>query len=395
MSDRNISRRKFLKASATAIAGVALVSCTPSATEVPAAATTPSSVPEATSASETAKTIGVVIWSTSGTAALQVIDLLDRASKVTDIKIEVLASGYNADAQLKDVENFAAKGVNGIMICNCSEEVVAKTADICEENKIYFGQFFRNLTKPEIKDRVFSSPYYVGNTHEDEVGTAYQLGKTIADLGIKNVAITTGPHGDSTAENRYAGLKQAFDEFGVTILAEQWDVTTGEQAATASQNFISTYPELELIATMYSVEAIKAAYTAIKNAGKEGKIKIAAQDTTGDAEFDVPMLSSGEAIMAGGHIVDPLFTYMMLANAIQGTPLSDKPFECKITQITFTPERADVYFTQMEQGTQLLGFNEEEFKLMYKKTNPSATADSLIEMCANWSVEDFKKRRGL
>jgi ribose transport system substrate-binding protein len=384
-----------LKLSALTVAGATLAACAPTAQPAEAPAATEAAAGTEAPAAAGGKTIGVVIWSTTGTSALQVISTLEKAAKVTGVKIEVLASGYNADGQLKDVENFAAKGVNGIMICNSSEEIVAKLADVAEQNKIYFGQFFRNLTKPEIHDRVFSSPYYVGNTHEDEPGTAYILGKTIADMGIKNIAITTGPHGDSTAENRYSGLKKALDEFGVNVLAEQWDVTTGETAATACQNFISSYPELELIATMYSVEAIKAAHTAIKNAGKEGQIKIAAQDTTGDAPYDLSLLESGQAIMAGGHIVDPLFTYMMLANAVQGTPLSDKPFEAIITQIVFTPERAKIYFNQMEKGNELLGYNDEEMKQMYKGTNPNASAELLIQMAKDWSVEDFKKRRGI
>ena len=380
-----------MKLSALTLAGASLASCAPAPqpTEEPAPAATeaPAGLPE--------KTIGVVIWSTTGTSALQVLSTLEKASKFTNCKIDVLASGYNADAQLKDVESLAAKGVDGIMICNSSEEVVAKLADVAEQNKIYFGQFFRNLTKPEIHDRVFSSPYYVGNAHEDEPGVAYNLGKAIADLGIKNVAITTGPHGDSTAENRYAGLTKAFNEFGVTVLAEQWDVTTGEQATTASQNFISSYPELELIATMYSVEAIKAAVTAIKNAGKEGKIKVAAQDTTGDGPYDLALLASGNALMAGGHIIDPLFNYMQLANAVQGMPLSDKPFECIITQIIFNAKRAEIYFNQMEKGNELTGYNEDEMKLMFKGTNPNATAELLIQMAKDWSVEDFAKRRGI
>ena len=338
------------------------------------------------------KTIGLIIWGTTGTAALQEIELLNKAAEVTGVKVEVLASGYNADAQLQDAENFVATGVDGILICNSSEEVVAKIADLCEENEIYFGQFHRSLSKPEIVERVYNSPYYVGASFEDEEGTAYILGKTIADMGIKNVAITTGPHGDSTAEGRYAGLKKALDEFGVNVLAEQWDVTTGEAAVTATQNFMTSFPELELVATMFSVEAIKGAYTAIENAGKD--IKIAAQDTTGDTEFDVGALSSGKAIMAGGHLVNPLFSYMLLANAIIGQPLSDKPVEAKLTQIVFTPERAEVYFSRMEQGTSLLGYTADEMKMMFRGTNPDVTAEDIVNMAAAWSVEDFLKRHG-
>jgi ribose transport system substrate-binding protein len=364
----------------------------PSASSEAPAVSSEAPVASSEAPADTEKTIGVVIWGTTGAAALQELDLLTRASKITGVKIDVLASGYNADAQLKDIENFAAKGVDGIMICNCSEEVVAKLADICEENKIYFGQFHRNLTKQEIKDRVYGSKYFVGNTCEDEEGTSYILGKTIAEMGIKNVAITTGPHGDSTAEGRYAGLKKAFDEKGVKILGEQWDVSTGETAASAAQNFISSNKDLELIATMFSVEAIKAANTAINNAGKKGKVKLAAQDTTGDAEFDLQLLTSGEAIMAGGHLVDPIFTYMMLCNAINGTPLSDKPIECRLTQIVFTPERAQIYFKQMEQGNTLLGYGDEDFKKMFKKTNPDITVDALVKMATDWSVEDFLAR---
>lgn len=343
------------------------------------------------------KTIAVSMWNTTGPSAVLCLGIVERAAKISGVKIVAMADDYNADNQIRNTENFAAMGVDGIMHCNAADEVMAKVADIAAEEKLLFGQYFRTISKPDIKKYVFDSPYYIGNTHENEENTGYILGKKLGELGYKNVAITTGPHGDFTAETRYKGLMRGLKEAGVKVLAEQWEVTTGETAVKAVENFINIYPELEVVCIMYSVEGITGARNAIINAGKQGKIKIAAMDFTGIPEVDMDMFEKGDAaILAGGHLIDPLFTYVMLANAIMGTPLSDKPEEIILSHIMLTSlEEAEIYFTKMEEGGQLRAYNDEEIKKMFKKFNPSLTIDDLKKMAKDWSIDDFKKRRGL
>jgi len=340
-------------------------------------------------------TVGVVLWSTTGTSGMQVINLLTKAASVTGVNVEFLASGYNTDSQLRDVENFLSKGVQGILICDSSEDVMVRVADMCNERGVYFAQMFRTLFRPEVIEIVESSPYFVGRSVNYDYPMAYKLGTMVAEKGLTKACITTGPRGDNCAEDRFRGISDAFKDHGVEVLAEQWEVADGTSATTAVQNFLTAYPEVEVIATMFSVEAITAAHTAIVNAGRQGEILIVAQDTTGYAEFDLGLVNNGEAIMSGGHILDPIFSYMLLSNAITGNKLSETPVNCVMEHIIFTPERAAVYFTQMEQGEHLLGFNEEEMAEMFWITNPNVTAQQLVDSAANWSVEDFLQRRGL
>jgi ABC-type sugar transport system substrate-binding protein len=342
------------------------------------------------------KSIAVSMWNTTGPSAVLCLDLVERASKISGVKIVAMADDYNADNQIRNTENFAAMGVDGVMHCNASDEVMAKVADVAAKEKFLFGQYFRTISKPDIKKYVFSSPHCIGNTHENEENTGYIIGMKLGDLGYRNVAITTGPHGDFTAETRYKGLVRGLEEAGVNVVAEQWEVTNGETAVKAAENFINIYPELEVVCVMYSVEAITGARNAIINAGKQGEIKIAAMDFTGVPEVDMDMFKKGDAaVLAGGHLIDPLFTYVMLANAVMGTPLSDKPEEVILSHIILTNyEEAEIYFTEMEKGGHLMAYTDEELRNMFKKFNPSFTIDELKKMAKDWSIDDFKRRHG-
>jgi ribose transport system substrate-binding protein len=341
--------------------------------------------------------IGISMWNTTGPSAQQVIGLINKAVKVSGVKVVPWVDNYNTDDQIRAIENFVAMGVDGMMVCNTSDEVMVKMRDAADKLKTPFAQMFRTIADTETKEYVFASTYAIGNAHEDEYNTAYLIGKKLGELGYKNVAITTGPHGDFTAESRYAGLVAGLDEAGVNIVAEQWEVTTGEAAANAAQNFMQLYPELEVICMMYSVEGIIGVRNAIANAGKQGKIKIAAQDFTGIPEVDMELFANGEAVvLAGGHLVDPFFSYIMVANAVMGTPLSNKAEEVIVKHILLTnAEDAEFYFTNMEKGGELQAYNEEEIKMMFKKFNPDFTIEDLKKIAQSWSIEDWKQRRGL
>lgn len=385
--------------------------CKEEAVETTAAAET-TAVVETTAAAETTaqesteefeetdtgdKVIGISMWNTTGPAAQQVIGLINKAVAVSGVKVIPWVDNYNPDDQIRAIENFVAMGVDGMLICNASDEVMAKMRDACDQIQAPFAQMFRTIADKEIKDYVFESPYCAGNAHEDEFNTANLIGKRLGELGYKNVAITTGPHGDATAESRYAGLVAGLEEAGVTVLAEQWEITTGEAAANATQNFMQIYPELEVVCVMYSVEGITGARNAIINAGKQGKIKIAAQDFTGIPAIDMDMVKSGDAaVLAGGHLIDPFFAYVLVANAVMGTPLSDKAEEVIVTHILLSsPEEAEFYFNNMEAGGDLQAYNADEMKMMFKTFNPDFTIDDLKAIAKAWSIEDFKQRRGL
>ena len=329
--------------------------------------------------------------------AVQILETFNRVAAISGVQYTTMVDGFNPDNQVTKFENFAIMGVDGMMAVNVSDEIMVKMADISAPNGIYFAQLFRSIAKEEIRDYVWESPTYVGNCHENEEKTAYEIGKALGEMGYKYVAITDGPHGDYTAESRYKGLIKGLEEYGIEVLAEQWDITTGEAAANATQNFIAAYPELEVVLPMYAVETILGVRTAIINAGKQGEIKIAAQDFTGTMENDLDLFRTGDAVvMAGGHVIDPMLVYIMVANALMGTPLSDQPEEVILSHILLKSiEDAEFYFNVMEEGGQLRAYNDDEIKNMLKTFNPDFTIDDLKAMAAAWSIEDFKARRGL
>jgi LacI family transcriptional regulator len=58
----------------------------------------------------------------------------------------------------------------------------------------------------------------VDSVRSDSLGGAYELTRLLLSLGHRQIAVISGPHGVSTAEDRVAGYRQALAEAGVTPL---------------------------------------------------------------------------------------------------------------------------------------------------------------------------------
>ena len=128
----------------------------------------------------------------------------------------------------------------------------------------------------------------------------------------------------------------------------------------------------------------------IKSAGREGEVKIAFVDlseTCGEA------LASGTTVCAiGGQYVDIVFPFIMMYNALNGTPLEKT--EVPVNFITCkTAEEFENFETYLNNDG-VYCWTAEELEDVIVKYNPDASADTLLEMGANYSTEDTMQRHG-
>jgi len=344
------------------------------------------------SASETDKriTIGLSHVSESNPFIHDAYNLIRAAAEALgDVDVIFLDDEFNPDKQLANVENFIASGVDACAVCNTSEAIVPKLMQITEENKVGFGLFFRKINDPEIKKAAEESEYFIGYTHEDEFNNGYQLGKAIAKKGGKKAVVISWMRGDPTAEERYAGYTKAFKEDGVEILAEQWEVTTGDKSAAAVQSFLSAYPELDTVVMVGGAgEPQLGAINALVNAGRIDVLFV----TTDFVPNQYEMLENGEVdIISGGHHVDPFFEFMLLYNWASGNSLTEELADIKVNYIFVKSLEIQKQYDKWIAGD-MLPYNDEEIRSMTVKYNPEMDYQSLLDWAYNYSPEDVMKR---
>ena len=64
------------------------------------------------------------------------------------------------------VEQMIRDGMDGILICPTTDQVLPAICRMCEEAEMYWGNYFREIKDDEIRRLCESSPYYIGNTYE-------------------------------------------------------------------------------------------------------------------------------------------------------------------------------------------------------------------------------------
>lgn len=335
--------------------------------------------------------IGVVIWSTVDDLGGAAARMMDYASEVLGVEMEYYTDFSSPESQITATENLIAAGCNAIEICNYSDDILPRIANICQENEVYFTLIWRSIADPEVKEIVESCPYYLGNTYEDEEETGYRMGQILYEKGCRNIAVVTMEKGDTTADARNAGFDRACEEFGMNRISEVRDnAMTAASATKAVENFLSSFPEMDgIFVTGGSGTVLEGVFQGLSLHEKTGEVKVACIDFISD--LDKYMEEGAIDAISGGHFVDPLFSYMLMVNKLAGTPLSDTHETIKVNFVNLeSPEDAVNYYTHIEGGT--YPYNEEEIRNMVKYFNPDMTIDELKEIADKYSVSDVVER---
>ena len=90
------------------------------------------------------------------------------------------------------VEQLAAAGCQGIIICNSSDTEMTSAIKTCNDNKVYLAQFFRVISQEnskDIYDLATASPYYIGAVHENEPENGEKLVQILLDKGDRNIGL--------------------------------------------------------------------------------------------------------------------------------------------------------------------------------------------------------------
>ena len=253
---------------------------------------------------------------------------------------------FNDATTVSAVEQLITDGCSAITVTPFSDDVLYKVTDLCNEAGVYFILSMRTIMNDEVRAYVETSDYFLGEVYEDEYSCGYELGKALAETGVKNYCLLTVAADNTTGQKREQGLADAAAEFGLTCLDTYRNPTDATEAQSAVESWISKYgDEMEGLIRLASNAAGDTTAICAKlaeNADKDIKF-VSADFEAACKEY----LESGVMYACGdtGLILDSIAAVTVATRAAIGNPISDEPVTITIGfQMIRTAEEVDAYF---------------------------------------------------
>ena len=400
--------KKFVAAAtASAMAAVSLAGCGSSSSGT--TATTAAAAGTEAAAAESSDTaassvdnqdikIGVSIWSSTDVLGSQCKLILDEAAKALGVQVQYVDQGHVSEKVTASVEQLAAAGCQGIVICNSADTEMTSAIKTCNDNKVYLAQFFRVISEtnsPDIYQMATESPYYIGAVHEDEPANGEALMNMLLEKGDRNIGLIGWEQGDATWLGRWEGYKAGVEKWNqehpddqAKLSEPQYAGTSSEGGSKAAEALMSADPTLDaLIPAGGGGDPLQGAIAAVERAGKTQDIDIVSTDFLPD--LGERLENGSMAGESGGHYCDPLIAFMMVYNAIKGNYTG---FEGKFEDVPFPylyVSSADDYKSYEKYFVDQLPYTDEELVEM-----SNLDLAGLKEAAANVSIEDAAARAG-
>lgn len=335
--------------------------------------------------------VGLSIYSTSDATAKPVYEQCKRAVEAMGGELVVAIDEIDLDKEITAIENFISSGCDAVLFLPYSDDAVPTIAQMCEENEVYFGMYWHALGSD--KDIVMANPYFIGNTYEDDVWSAYTAMKTLNEAGASQIGFFGLPKGRETTTLRDTGVQQACDEFGMQILVEDREnVNDASDAASSLESMIASYPEMDgvVIAGMTQL-VLPGVMQTLTKLGLEDKVKVSAIDFNDNqtSYYEAGTLNG----IVGGHFCGPTYLVSLIANLLNGTPLVDGPVSIQDNFIVLTSlEDAHNYDSYIATN---LAYSTEELDTWTRANNPDFTYEQLLEIVGDYSLSDCLTRQGI
>ena len=245
---------------------------------------------------------------------------------------------------------------------------------MCEDAKIYWGIYLRSITDEDIEKFCQDSPYYIGNTYENEEESAYQLAKSVLEKGYRKFAILSESKWDNTCRLREAGFQKALMEYpDAQILTEARTMHTDSDIETNIKSIIQAYPDLDcfFLAGTRSIDGSHQVLTAIQAMRSTSRISLIAIDFTDKLvdDFHSGILKSAYGIM---HLsLDPYYLSLKMINTLKGYPLEETSTSHCIPGVLITSEEQAKELSPIIEDRSLLYFSDDYVQnTLFKWNNP-------------------------
>ena len=207
---------------------------------------------------------------------LDVIEGAEAAAKDLGIEINCLGpeTPFSVEEQIQIIEQAIIDEVDGVLVLPADSEAIITAVEKCNEAGI-------PILTPNTKANGGDVISWIGCDNYD---VGYVLGKIMCDSinGEGNVVLLEGVPGNSTAEERTQGYKDAIAEYpGITLIDSQPANFDRSMGMTVMENFLQMYPDIDACGSG-NKDMSMGALEAAKNAGRADQIKFITFDTDPD-----------------------------------------------------------------------------------------------------------------
>ena len=335
-------------------------------------------------------------WATSSTdpTFVSIVTNVRAAVESAGGELVVVESDLTADGLINNITDLISRDVDGIVFMPASDSMLPTVNQMCSEAGVYYSTMFRTINDDDIRKEIHGSEFFAGGCNEDDEECAYNITKSMVNMGVQNLCVINIAKGDTSSDLRDKGIDKAVEETGINLLNTTYGITVQTDMTKTIESYIAAYPELDgiLLAGTYCDAALPTIQKALSDHNMAGKVKV------GRIDFDFTMgkyLEEGSFHVAygGQQQIDPLLSTVILVNKTIGTPIVENgPFIAITNYLELTSsEEADNFLTYFLGDDAV--FTAEEIKnTMIKFYNPSLNEDSFKKMIADFSVADVVAR---
>lgn len=332
--------------------------------------------------------IGVILYGKDDTMGAAVYSYLNFAAEAMDVDLTWAFGDYDAAAQLTTCQNMVAAGCEGILMMPMDNAAVQQVAAYCEQNQVYFGLMFRDITDDTIKTTVEGYEYYVVDGFENDELYAQRMVEYMAEeYGVSNFG-EMSLYASSPLVARNNGFESGFESTGVTKLAEfpfPTDSST-QTIAAGIENFINSYQDMDAIVLgASSVGAGETVMNTLSTMTEPGAVKVGTFDAF--EGMDEAFESGYLVYVAGGVGIESLFDFVVLYNAVDGTPLSDDLVVLNMSEIEVKSAQDCKNYSQYIDNPDHQIFTAEEIRNMCRRYNPDASLEDIQSYIDQYSLE--------
>lgn len=327
---------------------------------------------------------------TSGPQYAQV----ELAAEALNVDLVYTAYDTSAEGLLQAIQNLIGMGVDAILLQNgpLVYGCIPQVAEICDDAEVYWALCWTKIEEGDGNyEACMESEYFVATFWEDDVHSGQWCTELLGAKGHKNLAEIGFVTGNATADMRDSGVAAGLETYPeMEIKAEERDQTltsTSDGGKTIMDRFITSVPDMDgLLICGMSQFVLSGVVSSLEEHNLQDKIDVACIDFH---EYQTEYLKSGvlDGII-GGHVVGPYYGLILIANIMNGTPLTDEKLVLQDNFIELASYEDAVIWDTYGKPGQL--YSAEETQNMV--ANPDFTYEDFLQVIADYSLDDIVAR---
>ena len=312
------------------------------------------------------------------------------------LNVDLVYTDYDKSAEglIQAVQNLIGMGVDAILLQNgpLVYGCIPQVAEICDDAEVYWALCWSKVVEGDGNyEACMESEYFVATFWEDDVHSGQWCTELLGAKDHKNIAEIGFVTGNATADMRDAGVAAGLEAYPeMQIKAEERDqslTSTSDGGKTIMDRFITSVPDMDgLLICGMSQFVLSGVVSSLEEHKLQDTIDVACIDFH---EYQTEYLKSGvlDGII-GGHVVGPYYGLILIANIMNGTPLTEEKLILQDNFIELASyEDALVWDTYGKPGTL---YSAEETRNMV--ANPDFTYEDFLQVTADYSLHDIVAR---